>query len=228
MAFQLDQVVPWGRSYSEYCSMFNLTKTDRQKSILGIADGPASFNARFSQQCSGSIISVDPIYQFSRQEIQQRIDEIFDTIVIQIEKNAIHFNLDKFGSVQALAESRKQTMNDFLQDFETGLSEGRYLNAALPDLPFEDHNFDLALCSHFLFLYSIQLDFDFHLKALIELSRVAQEVRIYPLLDLSHQPSKHLPPIQSCLKEHGLNAEMIKVDYEFQIGANRMLVIKNN
>ncbi len=48
-------------------------------------------------------------------------------------------------------------MNDFLADYRAGRQEGRYVDAALPALPFDDLAFDLALCSHLLFLYTTQL-----------------------------------------------------------------------
>jgi hypothetical protein len=44
MAFTLDQVVPWGRSFDEYRRMFALSDDDLGLRILGCADGPASFN----------------------------------------------------------------------------------------------------------------------------------------------------------------------------------------
>jgi len=44
MAVVLDKVVPLGRLLEEYIKMFNLTADDLEKKILGVADGPASFN----------------------------------------------------------------------------------------------------------------------------------------------------------------------------------------
>src|SRR5215471_7275287 len=41
----LDRVVPWGRSFDEYCRMFALEEPDLARRILGCGDGPASFNA---------------------------------------------------------------------------------------------------------------------------------------------------------------------------------------
>lgn len=58
---KLSEVVPWGRSLSEYRKMFSLLKSDFDKKILGCADGPASFNAELSE-IGGNIISIDPIY----------------------------------------------------------------------------------------------------------------------------------------------------------------------
>lgn len=43
--FTLEQVVPWGRSFDEYCHMFALSSDDLALRILGCGDGPASFNA---------------------------------------------------------------------------------------------------------------------------------------------------------------------------------------
>jgi hypothetical protein len=45
LAVMLDQVVPWGRSLSEYVRMFDLSPADLQSRILDCAGGPASFNA---------------------------------------------------------------------------------------------------------------------------------------------------------------------------------------
>ena len=49
--------------------------------------------------------------------------------------------------------------------------------------------FDLALVSHFLILYSAHLSFDVYLAAVRELCRVASAVRIFPILTLAREPS---------------------------------------
>ena len=57
----LDRVVPFGRSQKEYELMFALSECDRNKSIIGIGDGLAIFNAEMT--ASGSqVTSIDPIY----------------------------------------------------------------------------------------------------------------------------------------------------------------------
>jgi hypothetical protein len=45
MAFALDTVVPWGRSYDEYLAMFGLSGDELRLRLLGCGDGPAAFNA---------------------------------------------------------------------------------------------------------------------------------------------------------------------------------------
>lgn len=58
MGFTLDKVVPWGRSYDEYVSMFDLSGADLGVRILGCGDGPAEFNAALKHYAALSSISV--------------------------------------------------------------------------------------------------------------------------------------------------------------------------
>ncbi len=226
MGFNLEKVVPWGRSFKEYCAMFALSESDLKKSILGAGDGPASFNAELTEQ-GGQIISADPVYKYSTTQIRQRIDAIFDDMLVQVTANADNLRLDKFGGAKQLGNVRMQAMEIFLQDFAKGKQQGRYLDIELPNLAFTDTQFDLSLCSHFLFLYSEQLGAEFHIQAILELCRVAKEVRIFPLLDLSHQPSVHLEAVILALENKGFLANIEEVEYEFQIGATQMLRIRN-
>ncbi len=225
MGFNLQNVVPWGRSFDEYCAMFGLSDQDLQQAIVGVGDGPASFNAILTE-IGGNVLSADPVYRLNAELIHQRIDDVYDDMVQQVAANADNLRLEKFGSAQALGHVRMRAMEHFLHDFEQGKQQGRYLAAGLPVLPFTEDQFDLALCSHFLFLYSDQLGLDFHIKAILELCRVAKEVRVFPLLDLSHQVSTHLDPVLQELTQAGFHASIEVVDYEFQIGANEMLRIQ--
>ena len=104
----------------------------------------------------------------------------------------------------ALKRVRMTAMRAFLDDYAPGRAEGRYLDAGLPSLPFADGAFDLALCSHFLFLYSQQFDAAFHVQSIRELCRVAREVRVFPLLALGAQPSPHLGAARDALTRPGL------------------------
>jgi chorismate mutase-like protein len=225
MAFSLNEIVPWGRSFDEYTSMFGLTQTDLSGHILGCGDGPASFNAEATQR-GHSVISCDPLYQFSAAQIERRIHETYDTIMEELRPNLNNYVWDAFGSPEGLGQARMTAMRTFLADYERGKREGRYVNARLPSLPFPDRAFDLALCSHLLFLYSEHLSPEFHRTAITEMCRVAREVRIFPLLDLGSKRSIHLAPILSELKKNSDETAIIQVDYEFQKGANAFLCVK--
>ncbi|HJZ47714.1 MAG TPA: hypothetical protein VKE41_11135 [Roseiflexaceae bacterium] len=224
MSITLDQVVPWGRSLDEYRRMFDMSERDLSVKILGCGDGPASFNAEMTA-LGRSVVSCDPIYAFSKEQIAQRVEETYDPIVEQVRQKAENYVWSDFRDPDDLGRHRLATMRAFLADFDAGRAAGRYLPDALPSLSFAERQFDLALCSHLLFLYSEQLSLDFHQAAIRELCRVAREVRIFPLLALDCRPSTYIQPIQVRLLEAGLVAKLVRVPYEFQAGGDHMMRI---
>ena len=221
---QLKNIVPWGRNLDEYRSMFKITDSDLSLKILGCGDGPSSFNAEV-YDLGGSVVSVDPIYQFSKYDLSNRIEEVKDEVMTQVRKNASDFVWKNIKDPDHLESLRMDAMAKFLDDYEQGKSEGRYINEMLPSLSFEEKEFDLALSSHFLFLYSEHLDLSFHLSSIEEMLRVAKEVRIFPLVTLQNRYSPHLDKIIDVLKGKGFNTKIIKTEYEFQKGADEMLVV---
>jgi hypothetical protein len=223
---KLEKVVPYGRSLDEYIKMFNLTDSDLQKRILGIGDGPASFNAE-GTKLGYCLISIDPIYEFTGAEILDRFNQVMDGIITQVRNTPDSWVWSYHSSIEALRESRIQTIYRFIEDYELGQKEGRYLAEELPNLKFPNQTSDLALCSHLLFLYSDLLSYQFHLDGILEMLRVSQEVRIFPLLNLNLERSLHLEPIIQNLTERGYAATIEKVDYEFQKGGNEMLAIQS-
>ena len=116
-------------------------------------------------------------------------------------------------------------MHDFLADYRSGQAEGRYLPAELPHLPFASAAFDLALCSHFLFLYSDNFSLEFHARSIDAMRRVAREVRIFPLLKYDADPSPHVEPLIERLTRTGHRVSIETVPYEFQRGGNQMMRI---
>jgi len=226
--FSLDQVVPWGRSFVEYQQLFALTPADLERRILGCGDGPAAFNAEATHRGS-RVVSCDPLYAFSRTEIETRISATCDTVLEQTRRHADQFVWGHgIASIDELGEVRMRAMRIFLADYDAGKEAGRYIDASLPSLPFPDGAFDLALCSHLLFLYSKQFDEVFHRASIRELSRVAAEVRIFPLLTLDGSRS---PFVDACLADaraSGLEAVIERVEYEFQRGGNEMLRLRHS
>jgi hypothetical protein len=225
MAFTLDEVVPWGRSFLEYTAMFALSEMDLGKRILGCADGPASFNSILTKR-GGMVVSVDPLYAFQASDIRKRIDETYHEVLDQTQRNQDDFRWGPIRSVEELGRVRMEAMEHFLRDYPSGRREGRYLPGNLPRLPFRDGEFDIAVCSHFLFLYSEQLSEEFHLQSLRELCRVAPEARVFPLLDLGAKKSRHVDTVVSCLNSEGFHVAIEHVPYEFQRGGNQMVRIR--
>jgi hypothetical protein len=126
-----------------------------------------------------------------------------------------------FRDADDLGRHRLAVMERFLNDFDRGKGEGRYVTASLPELPFGDGEFRLALVSHLLFLYSEHLDEAAHMTSAFELLRVAEEVRIFPLVTLRRRWSRHVEPVRAALEAVGCTAEIVTTTYEFQRARDR-------
>lgn len=224
MSFKYKDIVPWGRSYDEYLRMFDLGEGELKLKIVGCGDGPAAFNAECNKR-GGHVVSVDPIYDLTAEEIRNRIAETYDDVLAQTGKNREKFRWGLIKSIEELGKIRMEAMTTFLDSYEQGRKEGRYVPASLPNLPFRDGEFDIALSSHFLFLYSDNLSYDFHVQSIREMLRVAQEVRIFPLLEVNGNKSPYVEGVTREFRNEIIEVRM--VNYEFQIGGNEVLIIRN-
>ena len=225
MVMKLENVVPFGRSLDEYRHMFALSEADLDKAIVGVGDGPASFNAEMSA-LGRSVVSIDPLYVFSAAEIAARFDAVVDNIIDQVRATPADWVWSYHGSPEQLRQNRLSVLQHFVADYERGRLEHRYLAEALPQLGFADNSFDLALCSHLLFLYSEHLSYEFHREAVLEMLRVAAEVRIFPLLTLMLEVSPYIEALRRDLESSGYVTSIEPVDYEMQRGGNEMLRIQ--
>lgn len=205
----------WSRSFEEYRLIFGLTEADLAGLILGCGDGPASFNAE-ATALGHRVISCDPTYAYAAREFEQRFEACYDVVISQVHENREKYLWGYFHDPDHLGQCRRAAMKKFLADFDLGKQFGRYVTASLPELPFKDGQFSLALVSHLLFLYSNQLDCDFHVAAFEELLRVAGEVRVFPLLGLDRQQSPHVGRVLDHLQRVGFEVEVVSVEYEFQ------------
>jgi hypothetical protein len=195
--------------------MFALSDEDLSGRTLGCGDGPASFNAE-ATKAGHAVVSCDPIYAFRAEEIRGRVGATYDTVVSQVKLHPERFVWGFFRDADDLGRHRLAAMHRFLDDYDRGREQGRYVVASLPSLPFADRAFRLALVSHLLFLYSEHLDASFHRESILELVRVAGEVRIFPLLTLDRRWSPHVDLVRSALEAAGYAVEIVTTEYEFQ------------
>lgn len=224
MAFRLESVVPWGRNIDEYRLMFQLNDNDMLKVIAGFGDGPASFNYEATKQ-GYTVTSFDPIYQFTKEELEKRIEEVRVTVMQQAKENRNNYMWTKIKSLEELETVRMSAMKLFLEDYEQGKVEKRYIFHELPNkLAFEDNTFDIGLSSHFLLMYTV-LGYDFHVQAITEMLRVSKEVRIFPIVDLDANKTDLVKNVINYF-ENLYHVEIRKTDYEFQKGDNKLLIIK--
>ncbi|MFA4877663.1 MAG: hypothetical protein WC586_09625 [Methanoregula sp.] len=223
MSFILKSVVPWGRSFDEYVAMFNLSESDLSLPILGCSDGPAGFNARMHEM-GHPVISCDPLYQYSHDQIECRIHTARDEVMQQVRENLQNFTWNHIRTPFELEQVRMTAMQSFLADYRTGLREGRYIAGALPRLPFRNQAFGLALCSHFLFLYN-SLGPEFHLRSIREMARVAREVRIYPVVNTNGEQADFFYELMGRIHDLGMAAILEPVGYDFLKNGREMLKI---
>jgi hypothetical protein len=222
----IDSVYPWGRSLDEYVHMFSLTDSDRKMAILDCGGGPASFCAEMAA-LGNRVVACDPLYAFCPDEIERRIEETYYEMVDLVRRDHHRFVWDRIKSPEHLGEIRLNAMAAFIEDLRRHNGRRRYVIGKLPSLPFTNSSFGLALVSHLLFLYSEQLDTNVHVASLVELLRVADEVRIFPLVDMKGNVSVHVDPVIRRMKELGHTAELRRVDYEYQKGGHTMLVCRS-
>lgn len=224
MSFMLKNVVPWGRNFKEYVSMFNLTENDLTKKIAGFGDGPASFNYEATEK-GCDVVSFDPVYQFSKEEISKRIEEARVIVMQQMKENMDNYVWKNIKNLDELENLRMSAMNLFLSDYECGKSENRYIAHALPEkLPYNENAFDIGLSSHFLLMYT-SLGYDFHIKAMSEMLRVCKEIRIFPIVDLDANKTTLIENVINYFRNQ-YSTEIVTTNYEFQKGENKLLIIK--
>lgn len=224
MAFKLDSVVPWGRNLEEYKLMFGLGDSDISKKIAGFGDGPACFNCEMTN-AGGHVVFFDPIYQFSKEEIEKRIEEVRITVMQQMKENIENYVWTQIKDLDELEHIRMSAMKKFLSDYEQGKKEGRYVYHELPaTLPYESKSFDIGLSSHFLLVYT-SLGYDFHIQSITEMLRVCKEVKIFPIVDLDANKTDLFKDVIDYFQED-YDAAIVTTEYEFQKGDNKLLIIR--
>lgn len=204
--------------------MFGLDASDMSKKIAGFGDGPACFNCEMTNE-GGNVISFDPIYQFSKEEIEKRIKEVRITVMQQMKENMDNYVWKHIRDLDELEHIRMSAMQKFLSDYEHGKQEGRYVFHELPArLPYEPKSFDIGLSSHFLLMYT-SLGYDFHIQSIKEMLRVCKEVRIFPIVDLDANKTDLIKGVIDYF-QRDYDATIDTAEYEFQKGDNKLLIIR--
>ncbi len=224
---ELPAISFFGRTLAEYAQFFALDLAAlRKRDVLDVAAGPSSFAA---EACARGIdaVAIDPLYTTAPAELAARIEADYAHMFAQMRARPRLFRLKSFPSIDAAETDRRIAAQRFLADFEAQRFYGRYVGGALPRLPFFDGTFDLVLCAHLLFTYAARFDFDWHLAACRELVRVsAGEVRLHPVVGVDGKPYAGLARLRRELKAAGIASELVRVNYEFFVGTDTMLVLK--
>jgi SAM-dependent methyltransferase len=224
----LGAILVTARSFDEYQAMFGLGEADLSCRILDCPSGASSFTAELWDR-GGDVTACDAAYfEFESAEIAAACADQTDQGNRYVRAHEDEYSWTFFAGPDDHQRRRRQSVERFVADSRR--NPRRYVPGRLPSLPFADDSFDLVLSSHLLFCYADDLDYDFHLRAINELVRVARvEVRIFPLVPMgSAQPCPQLGELRNDLRKVDITSNIVDVGYEFQKGANQMLVCRTN
>jgi len=209
-----------GRTLAEYRRFFDLTP-DRWQSVLDCGAGPGSATAAMRDRTRA--VAVDPAYRQSRARLKERSAATVGRLRASLPDIRDRFVWEFYADPEERLAYFDRAHREFLADFAD--TPGCYVAGALPSLPFRSDSFELVLVAHLLFLYE-DLGAAFHRRAAAELCRVARsEVRLYPLAGLDGTASAMVDPVVSWAEGAGHDTERRAVPFEFQRGADEMLVI---
>jgi hypothetical protein len=220
----LDRLSFCGRTLAEYLKIFDLDLTEwRSRKILDCPSGASSFVAE-AVKIGIAATGCDPLYGKDIKDLLDRAKSDTQRSLDEIHHSEELYNWLFYPSLAALKEYRSAAMERFARDYPVGYTQGRYVQGALPELPFEDQSFDLVLSSHFLFVYGSQFNYDFHLASILELCRVcSREVRLYPILSIDSRPYESMERLLVDLEHRNISASIVSVPFEFQRNANQQL-----
>lgn len=203
--------------------MFALGEAEMSGRVLDCSAGASSFVAEVAPRAELAI-AVDPAYSMSRAELAELGKADLERGSAIAHAHPERFTWNWYGAPERRTQLRNTALARFLVDL--AMAPQRYVAGALPQLPFRDRSFDLAICSHLLFTWGDQLGHTWHLAALRELIRVANEVRVFPtVMQGPGEPVPFWDALMSDLVSDGIRVGLRTVDYEFQVGADNMLVM---
>jgi SAM-dependent methyltransferase len=216
-------VLVTSRSYDEYVAMFDLGPGDLAGSVLDCCAGAADFVARVRQQ-GGHAVAVDPVYARPPGELADAARADLDRGAAIADGFPDRFVWDWYGTRERRDTLRRSAVARFLADRST--SPAAYVAGALPRLPFTDAAFDLLVCSHLLFTWADTLGLAWHRAALVEMTRVARQVRVFPtVLQGAGEPVPFWDELMADLGEAGVTSAVRQVGYRLQRTGDRMLVV---
>ena len=156
------------RSFEEYEAFFGLAPGDLAGTVLDCSAGASGFAATANAR-GGRVTAVDPAYGQAAEPLGAAAEAALVEGEAILAEHADRYLWSWYGGLERHHQIRRAALAEFLADLRR--HPEAYVAGGLPDLPFEDGAFDLALCSHLLFTWSNVLDEAWHEAALLELLR---------------------------------------------------------
>jgi hypothetical protein len=222
--YEIEDFAFIGRTYTEYQHMFDLDPGDwAGKRVLDCPAGSCSFVGAASEHGIEGV-GVDEMYDCALGTLARTCRDDIATAMDALDGVENLYVWEFYDDVPELVSYRERAASHFLYDYAH--HGERYVPATLPELPFADDSFDLVLSAHFLFLYDDRLSREFHLDTIRELLRVGDQLRIFPLHGFDAERSELVAPVVQTLEADGYSTDIRTVPFEFQRGADSMLVVE--
>jgi hypothetical protein len=208
-------------TYEDYCKMFALDEILLQRKIIDFPGAFSSFNATAHQK-DQSVVSLDGLYDLGTAMIENVVSQQKQIWINHVSQ--MSGTPDLFPIAQEKFAKFKLSSDLFLDDYTNGKEQQRYqAGDSESKLPFDDHSFQLALCSHWLFKQ------DFDLKQTIdfidELCRVAGEVRIFPINNAKYEAPEFLGHLMANYQTRGFQISCIAIEFDKHETGSAMLSI---
>lgn len=216
----------WGLSYDDFVAMFALSDVDLKKKILNCMAAPSSFPA-IARQKKYNVLTCSDVYGADHKTLQMRAQKEVERAIEFIKTNPKRYSGQVIETPDKYQEFLEENLHQFLSDYEKAKSLGLYSSEALPEVPFADHEFDLAICPHFVFGAGMNYSFDFQLNSILEMCRVAKEVRVFPLLDSDGEEPEQLSLLLQSLADKGFSTRVETVKYRLEAKGDTMLKVRS-
>jgi hypothetical protein len=208
-------------SYQDYLTMFELDPACLTNQTLDCSGGLYSFQAN-AASLSQLVTSLDPLYAKDEASIVEVIEQ--QKRLWQDHLDHSSHNPNDYAIAKQKCERFTIASQLFLDDYAQGKSQGRYRPwSANQKLPFADHSFSLALCSHWLFKQPFSLIE--MIDCIDELCRVADEVRIFPLVNAKSQTHHFLGHVMANFQARHYKISCVAVDFKSDETGGAMLCI---
>lgn len=196
----------WVYNLDDYKKLFALSEADLQKSILEFPGYFSSCNAEITA-LGGKIVSLDPLYQLSPEQMAEHIDQLFK------------FRLSdwrQYLQKRPWLNTWRKNAEKFLADYALGKQQGRYQTPAAYSA---EKMYDLLLSADYLFKNGNKVD-----QIMDQLCHMATEVRIFPLPNVEHISSE-LGPLMLSFQQRNFGVEVRAISYPQRNDGKAMLRI---
>lgn len=221
----LGDIIVTARPFDEYMAMFALARGDLEGARVLDCPGGGSGFAAGARAVGADVVSSDPQYAGDHVALVARVrrdTRVGNDYVIHMPGT---YAWGFFHDATDHLERRMAAVRAF--DRDRSAHPDRYVAASLPNLPFADREFRLVLSSHLLFVYPDHFTYAEHLAYALELVRVGEEARIFPLVDTTGAPWPHITRLAADLKAVDVSCAVRAAEYEFIRGGDSMLVLRH-